>query len=397
MHAEIFLANACCYIPMKIVLCTLAGVLLFRAAAAQSGWEVRNPVIGVVTEPVVTDNSGVDFTKQFGGAKPLPTDKYNSTEKHLANIRQLTFEGENAEAYWSFNETKLVFQARSPKPGMCDQIYIMDRDGKNVKRISSGKGRTTCGYWYPDGNRILYASTLGGGDACPPEPDRSKGYVWPLYHSFDIYVADTNGTILSQLTKNTTAYDAEATIAGSADKIIYTSTKDGDIDLYSVTLDGKETTQLTNVPGYDGGAFYSYDGKKIVYRASRPQGDKLAEYRQLLSDGYVRPSALEIMVMDADGKNNQQVTSNGKANFAPFMHPDGKRIIFSSNMADPQGREFDIFIINIDGSGLERITFSRGFDGFPMFTRDGKTLVFCSNRNESHPGNTNIFIADWVD
>jgi Tol biopolymer transport system component len=383
---------------MKIVLFSLVSTFLVRPAIAQSsGWEVRNPVIGIVTEPVITDNSGVDYKKQFRGAEPLAPEKCDARERHLKNIRQLTFEGENAEAYFSFDEKKLVFQARGPHSGTCDQIFTMDINGQHIKRISSGKGRTTCGYWYPDGSRILYASTHEGGENCPQEPDRSKGYVWPLYTSFDIYIADTNGTEIGRLTKNTDAYDAEATISPVGDRLIYTSTQGKDIDLYAVTLDGKTTWQLTSDAGYDGGAFFSYDGKKIVYRASRPQGEALEEFRQLLSEGLVRPSALEIMVMDADGNNKAQVTNNGKANFAPFIHPDGKRIIFSSNFEDPRGREFDLYIINMDGTGIERVTYSGGFDGFPMFSRDGKTLVFCSNRNESHAGNTNIFIADWVE
>ena len=368
------------------------------AVAQTSGWEIRNPVIGIVEKPVVTDNSGIDFKTQFRGAELLPRDKYDAREKRLANIRQLTFEGENAEAYLSFDEKKLVFQSRGPKSGTCDQIYIMNIDGSHIKRISTGKGRTTCGYWYPNGHHILYASTHEGGDDCPAEPDRSKGYVWPLYNAFDIHIADTNGEIVGRVTKDPNAYDAEATISGAGDRLVYTSTKGGDIDLYAVSLDGKQTQwQLTSDAGYDGGAFFSYDGKKIVYRASRPQGKVLDEYKSLLAEGLVRPSALEIMVMDADGTNKVQVTSNGKANFAPFFHPDGKRVIFSSNVGDPRGREFDLYIINIDGTGLEQVTYSGGFDGFPMFTRDGKKLVFCSNRNESHPGNTNIFIADWVE
>lgn len=386
------------YYLMKIV---LFGALTFAATSAftqTGGWEIRDPSISIVTGSIVTDNSGIDFTKQFGGARDLPADKYDSREKHLKNIKQLTFEGENAEAYFSFDEKRLVFQSRGPKQGTCDQIYIMNTDGSHVKRISTGKGRTTCGYWFPNGEHILYASTHEGGASCPPEPDRSKGYVWPLYKTFDIMIADTNGTIVGRLTQDSTSYDAEATISGTGDKIIYTSTKNGDIDLYAVSLDGKNTQwQLSADAGYDGGAFFSYDGKKIVYRASRPQGKALDEFRELLKEGYVRPSALEIMVMDADGTNKKQITSNGKANFAPFMHPDGKRIIFSSNMDDPRGREFDIYIINADGSGLERVTYTGNFDGFPMFSRDGKRLIFCSNRNESHPGNTNIFIADWVE
>lgn len=373
---------------------------------AQTGDTAKNKTYTLI-KPKITvsipkpkmDNSGVDLAKQFPGAKALPANLYDPREKHLKNIKQLTFEGENAEAYFSFDEKHLSFQARGNKPTSCDQIYMMTLDGKNVKLISTGYGRTTCAYFYPDGEHILYASTHEHyGGACPPEADRSKGYAWSLYKGFDIHIADTTGTIVGRLTLDSTFYDAEATISPKGDHIVFTSTMDGDVDLYSLSIDGKnEFTRLTNEPGYDGGAFYSLDGKKIVYRASRPKGKDLEEYKKLLKEGIVHPTSLEIYVMDADGKNKIQVTSNGKANFAPFFHPDGKRIIFSSNMDDPKGREFDLYMIGTDSKNLERITYTGGFDGFPMFTRDGKKLVFCSNRNPSHPGNTNIFVAEWAE
>lgn len=315
-------------------------------------------------------------------------------ETHLRNITQLTFGGENAEAYFSFDEKQLVFQARAHAAD-CDQIYTMNIDGSNKTLVSTGKGRTTCSYFLPDGN-IVYASTHAADTACPAPPDFSHGYVWPLYPSYDIFVAKPNGQIIRQLTTEK-GYDAEATVSPIGDKIVFTSTRSGDIELYSCNLDGSGVQQLTNLPGYDGGAFYSFDGTQIVFRASRPTGQKLEEYRELLQKGLIRPSKLEIYVMDADGGNIKQVTNNGAANFAPFFHPDGKRIIFASNVGDPQGRNFDLYIINTDGTNLQRITTHEQFDGFPMFTRDGKHLVFCSNRNNDKPGETNVFMAEWVD
>lgn len=315
-------------------------------------------------------------------------------ETHLRNVTQLTFGGENAEAYFSFDEKQLVFQARAHAAD-CDQIYSMNIDGSGKTLISTGKGRTTCAYFLPDGN-IVYASTHAADAACPPPPDFSHGYVWPLYTGYDIFVATPNGTIVKQLTTEE-GYDAEATVSPTGDKIVFTSTRSGDIELYSCNIDGSNVQQLTDMPGYDGGAFYSLDGKQIVFRASRPTGQKLQEYRDLLKKGLIRPSKLEIYVMDADGGNVKQVTNNGAANFAPFFHPDGKRIIFASNVGDPQGRNFDLYIINVDGTNLKRITTHEQFDGFPMFTRDGKHLVFCSNRNNENPGETNVFIAEWVD
>jgi len=247
----------------------------------------------------------------------------------------------------------------------------------------------------PDNTTMLYASTHLGGIDCPPKPDFSKGYVWALYESFDIFTADENGNIISQLT-TTEGYDAEATVSPVGGKIVFTSTRSGDIELYSMNLDGSEVTQLTNEPGYDGGAFYSYDGTKIIYRRTAFKNDEeIIEYKALLAEGFIRPSNLEIWVMDADGRNKIQITDNGAANFAPYWFPDGNRILFCSNVNDPNKRNFDIYMINLDGTGLEKITLYGEFDGFPMFSPDGKQLVFCSNRNGSAKGETNVFVCDW--
>jgi Tol biopolymer transport system component len=310
----------------------------------------------------------------------------------------LTNGGENAEAYFSFDGSKIIFQSTRP-PYECDQIFTMNLDGSDVKLISTGKGRTTCSYFYPDGKSILYASTHPGGDECPPKPDFSKGYVWALYDTYDIFRANPDGSGLTRLT-NEKGYDAEATISPKGDKIVFTSTRDGDIELYSMNLDGTDVKRLTNIPGYDGGAYYSYDGSLIVFRASRPQTEEeLKDFYNNLAVGLVRPSKLEIYVMNADGSEIRQVTNNGKANFGPYFFPDGKRIIFASNMDDPKGRNFDLYMINIDGSGLERVTYNDTFDGFPMFSLHdgGKKLVFCSNRFNAKQGETNVFICDWIE
>ncbi|MEE9289271.1 MAG: hypothetical protein V3U69_06775 [Bacteroidota bacterium] len=315
-------------------------------------------------------------------------------ETHRSEVTQLTFGGENAEAYFSFDESRLIFQSTRDS-FHCDQIFTMNLDGSDVRLLSTGEGRTTCSYFFPDGARILYSSTHLAGSECPPPPDRSRGYVWALYESFDIFTADIERTSLKQLT-STSGYDAEATISPTGDKIVFTSVRDGDLELYSMDLDGSNVQRLTHARGYDGGAFYSFDGRKIVYRAFHPKSDhEIRDYAQLLEDGLIRPMRLEIFVMDSDGKNTVQVTDNDAANFAPFFHPDGQRVIFSSNMNDPKGRNFDLFMINLDGTGLEQITFNESFDGFPMFSRDGKKLVFASNRNAKTRGETNIFIADW--
>jgi len=317
-------------------------------------------------------------------------------EKHLRNLKQLTFGGENAEAYFSSDGKQLIFQSTRDGRG-CDQIYTMNVDGSNVKMISNGDGRTTCSYLFPGGKRILYSSTHLGDKQCPPKPDFSRGYVWAVYPTFDIFTAKPDGSEVKQLT-NTPGYDAETTITLDGKKLVFTSMRDGDLDIYSMDADGKNVRRLTNELGYDGGPFWSYDGKQIVYRAHRPKTDQQkADYTDLLKQNLIRPTTLEIWVMNADGSNKRQVTSNGKANFGPYFFPDGKRIIFASNMDDPRGRNFDLYEINVDGTGLERITFNDTFDGFPMFSPDGKKLVFASNRNAKSPGETNVFIADWVE
>ena len=315
-------------------------------------------------------------------------------ETHLANIRQLTSGGENAEAYFSFDQARLIFQSTRPPYG-CDQIFTMTIEGRDTRLVSTGKGRTTCGYFLPGDSRILFSSTHEGGPDCPAKPDMSRGYVWALYKDFDIYTAKADGSELKPLTR-TPGYDAEATVSPDGKRIVFTSVRDGDLELYSMTVDGKGVRRLTNQKGYDGGAFYSPDSTQIVYRAHHPtQRSDIERYDKLLLQGLIEPRALEIMVMAADGSRRRQITSNGKANFAPYFHPDGKRIIFASNVHDPRGRNFDIYLVNLDGSGLERVTFNDTFDGFPMFSKDGSKLVFASNRGSKQAGETNIFIADW--
>jgi len=316
-------------------------------------------------------------------------------ETHIRNIRQLTNGGENAEAYWAFDGSKLIYQAK--KPGMeCDQIFIMDPETGDSEMVSTSEGRTTCSYFYPAGDQIIYSSTHHHDASCPVEPDFSMGYVWPIYESYDLFIANTDGTDLRQLT-DYPGYDAEATVSPTGDRVVFTSTRDGDLELYSMNLDGSDLVRLTDRPGYDGGAFFSPDGTQIIWRADYPEGDELADYQRLLGQGLIRPGELEVFVMDADGSNQRQVTSVGGANFAPYWHPDGDKILFSSNHHDPEGRDFEIYMIGLDGTGLTRITHSEGFDGFPVFSPDGTQLVFGSNRNNGDTSDTNVFIADWVE
>ena len=316
-------------------------------------------------------------------------------EKRLTNIRQLTFSGENAEAYFSLDGKQLVFQAHDGDT-LCDQIYTMDLLTGSVKMISTGQGVTTCAYFeYPKCENIIYASTHQGGSACPPKPDYSKGYVWKLYPDYDIFRLKKGGKTPAPLTSSP-GYDAEATVAFDGSRILYTSMASGDLDIWSMNVDGSNKIQLTNRLGYDGGAFFNSTATKIVWRVYHPSSKKEKEdYRALLADNSIRPMALQLWTMNADGSKKQQVTSNDAANFGPYFFPDGKRIIFSSNLNDPKGRDFDLYSIGVDGKDLERITFFNGFDGFPMFSPDGKYLVFASNRNQAKRGDTNLFIAEW--
>jgi Tol biopolymer transport system component len=333
---------------------------------------------------------GADF--RIGAGKPFA--KRFEGERHLTDIRQLTFGGENAEAYFSPDGTKLSFQATLD--GMkCDQQFVLDLATGKTTRISSGKGRTTCGYFdYPEADRVIYASTESAGDECPPPPDFRQGYVWAVYPSFELWQANPDGSAPKQLTSND-AYDAEATWCHRGGKFVFTSTRDGDLDLYESDEAGN-VKRLTNTPGYDGGAFYSPDCSEIVWRSDRPEGAALEEYRALLAKSMIRPGALEIFVMNADGSNVRQITKNGAANFCPYFHPDGNRIIWASNVGK-SAREFDVWMVDKNGGEPERITTAEGFDGFPMWSPDGTWIVWASNRADPTARSTNLFIARWVE
>ena len=343
------------------------------------------------------------------------------TERHLANIRQLTVGRKNAEAYFSFDGTKLIFQstndwsdqrgdqpmampASSPKGLGCYQMYVMDLVTETIRMVSTGVGATTCGYFFPGDRRVLFSSTHPVSPQCPPAPKREGKYRWAL-DDYDIFAMRVDGQGVHRLT-HSRGYDAEATIAPDGKTIVYTSLMGGDLDLYAMDLDGQHVRRLTTEVGYDGGAFFSPDSKRIVYRASHPTDQTaLAEYQALLKQNLVEPSHLEIFVMNADGSNKRQVTQNGASNFAPFFHPDGRRIIFSSNLSalstqhaalDAQPPEFHLYLIGDDGAGLEQITTQGRFNSFPMFSPDGKKLVWVSDRGTKERGEFNLFLADWV-
>ena len=325
-------------------------------------------------------------------------------EKHLKNLKQLTFGGDNAEAYFSFSGDKLVFQAKNPEwDAPCDQIYVMGIDESWQEGIpqmlSTGKGRTTCSYFMPGDSTIIYASTHEGDENCPPEPPRKGKYVWPVYSDFEIYTADLEGNLVQKLTDRE-GYDAEATVSPTGDKIVFTSTRTGDLELFTMDLDGSNVHQVTTELGYDGGAFFSPDGTKLIFRSSRPKTEEdIKEYKYLLAQNLVQPTNMELYVCNVDGSDMQKITDLGQANWAPFFHPSGEKIIFCSNHQSAEGGrpQFNLFMINLDGSGLEQITYDGVFDSFPMFSPDGTKLVFSSNRNNGGGRATNMFIADWVE
>ena len=343
--------------------------------------------------PTLADR--VNFVRSYQSESRKSDPLHIPGERHLKNIHQLTFGGQNAEAYFSADGTKLIFQS-TRDTFACDQIFAMSTVGENTRLVSTGAGVTTCAFYAPNGEQIIYSSTHLGSPECPPKPSQDQGYVWALYADFDIFSANPDGSNPVRLT-DSPGYDAECVFSPDGRSILFTSVRDGDLELYIMGTDGGDVRRLTHQIGYDGGAFFSPDGRRIVYRAFHPQEpEAIAEYQRLLAENLVRPSQMDIFVMDADGSNRRQVTRNGAANFCPYFHPDGRRIIFASNLDDPNGRNFELYLINDDGTELERLTYNETFDGFPMFSRDGTKLVFASNRNNGRPDETNIFIADWV-
>lgn len=352
------------------------------------------------------ENKNTETTNKESSEVQLDTKKDSlifKEERHFKSIQQVTFGGDNAEAYWSFDDKQMIFQSNFKDWGLnCDQMFLMNigesfKDNK-PPMVSTGKGRTTCAYFLPDNKHFVYASTHLVDENCPEVPLRKNGkYVWPVYDSFDIFVADLEGNITAQLTTEP-GYDAEATVSPKGDKIVFTSTRSGDLELYTMNIDGSEVKQITDELGYDGGAFFSPDGTKLIFRSSRPKTEEeIKAYKDLLANGLVEPTDMELYICDADGSNLRQLTNLGNANWSPFFHPSGEKILFSSNFEAERGFPFNLYMIDLDGKNLERVTHGETFDAFPVFSNDGKYLAFSSNRNNGGGRDTNLFIAEWVD
>lgn len=337
-----------------------------------------------------------------GGAaaeqSPIVTRDADARESRLSNLRQITFGGENAEAYWSQDGEYITFQ--STRDGRtCDQQYVIKADGTGLTQVSDGRGKTTCGWFFPGSERLFFASTTAHDSICPVRPDPSKGYVWPL-DRYDIYTVNRDGSDMRRLT-NYDVYTAEGILSPDGSKIVFTSLKDGDLEIYTMNADGSDVRRLTNTPGYDGGPWWSPDGTKIVYRAHHPKDStELAQYRELLAQGLIRPSKVELFVMNADGSDQRQVTALGGANFGPSWSPDGTKIIFSTNFVAPRSGNFDLYLVDANASmagpdKVEQVTFDGVFDGFPIFHPNGKQLLWASNRHAAKEGETNLFVADF--
>ena len=358
--------------------------------------------IVLVALVVVSCKNGKSDAKSGATKKWVNTLIYPE-ETHFKSMQQITFGGDNAEAYWSFDDKQIIFQSNNKNWGVeCDQMFLMNV-GETFKdsippMISTGLGRTTCAYFLPDNKSYVYGSTHLGGKECPPAPLRREGkYVWPIYDSYDIFVADLEGNITKQLTTEP-GYDAEATVSPKGDKIVFTSMRTGDLELFTMNIDGSDVKQITSELGYDGGAFFSPDGTKLIFRSSRPKTpEAIKEYKDLLKEGLVQPTEMELYICNADGSELRQLTDLGNANWSPFFHPSGKKILFSSNFEAERGFPFNLYMIDIDGKNLKRITHGETFDAFPVFSNDGKKLIFSSNRNNGGGHDTNLFIAEWQD
>ena len=322
--------------------------------------------------------------------------------RFLTKTRQLTFEGRRAgEGYFSKDGRQMVFQSEREKGNPFFQIYVMDFDTGDLERISPGLGKTTCAWIHPDGNQVLFASTHEDPDAVTEQEDEIRArlegtqrrYSWDYDTYFDLFAYDRETREYQQLT-DAPGYDAEASWSPDGSKIVFASnrlaysetlsteekkTLEIDpsyfIDLYIMNADGSDLRQLTTAPGYDGGPFFSADGKQICWRHFSEDGARA-----------------EIMVMNVDGSEPRQLTRFGAMSWAPYFHPSGDYLIFTTNRHG--FANFELYLVSIDGKTPPvRVTHTAGFDGLPVFSPDGTQLAWTTNRTGD--GQSQIFISDW--
>jgi TolB protein len=310
---------------------------------------------------------------------------------YLKNIKQLTFDYARAgEAYFSPDGKLIIFQAEEKGENPFYQIFVQDLQTGRARRVSPGAGRTTCGYFRPDGRRIIFASAHTNPHFKEEAADelrkraeeatsgRRRRYEWVFDPYMRIYEADLDGGNLRLLT-DAPGYNAEGSHSRDGKQIVFCSNRDGNLELYIMAADGGNVRKLTNAPGcYNGGPFFSPDGQRVIFRADRHKKDELQVY-----------------VINADGTDERQLTQIDGVAWAPFWHPDGKHIVYTSAVHKPNQRpNYDLYWMNVETGKTTRLTFAPGQDVLPVFSPDGKKLMWTSNRDGLMPG-TQIFVADF--
>jgi Tol biopolymer transport system component len=319
----------------------------------------------------------------------------------LKSARRLTFEGRRAgEGYFSGDGTKLVFQSEREEGNPWYQIYLMDLLTGDTRRISSGAGKTTCPFINPKSNDVLFGSTHLDPNTLKLQKDeldfrasgKERRYSWDYDKAMDIFVADAETGELSRVTEEE-GYDAEASYSPDGEWIVYSSLRDAyereltdeeaklrEInpsyfgELYIMKADGSEKRRLTNTPGYDGGPFFSTDGKRVVWRRFSEDG--------LTADVYT---------INVDGTDEKRITDFGSLSWAPYEHPSEEYILFASNKLG--FANFEIFMVDVNGTKEPvQITYTDGFDGLPVPSPDGKTLIWTSSR---HGEGGQLYRAGW--
>ena len=339
----------------------------------------------------------------LAAAQPPPSEVPLASEEaqHLRDIRQLTRGFQRAgEAYFSPDARRIIFQAVTDDYPFY-QIFTMKLDASGLNRVSTGRGKTTCSYFRPDGKKIIFASShldpkldeteargrreadeearARAESAKAKKPYRGRRYQWDFDVHMDIFEANPEGTALVRLT-TAPGYDAEGAYSPDGNQVVFCSLRDGDGEIYIMNADGSAPRRLTHRKGYDGGPFFSPDGKHVIFRGDPEENDHL-----------------QLFVINADGTGERQLTRNQAVNWGPYWHPDGRHIIFASSLATPEGSgrpNYDLFLMDVDTTRTERITFNPAADVLPVFSPDGKQVMWTSTRSADRT--SQIFLADWI-